>query len=277
MKGGLSLLLFFSYSFSNALFAVDAPKGWISDLDEAKAVSLKESKPIFLDLYTSWCPYCEKLHDRVYTSKEFKHAAKNYITVSINIEKQPDVIQKYSVSGTPVILFLDHNGYVLDQISGYIDPHRLSRIMDRVLKNAKLESSLLKKLSEKPKGVLENYRAGVYYSDVGNHKRARHYFLNAWNSSINEHLQIKMDSLYNAAVSSMEMEEYSLSISQWNAYIAVKQSEDEDYVFARFYRGMAYKFYKNNKMAKKDLQYAVQHLKDDSYRRSARKLLEGLK
>ena len=258
------------------VYAIETPSGWLSDYGKAIELSLKTSKPILLDVYAPWCPFCEKLHNRVYPSPEFKLAAKDFITVSLNGENHPEIARKFEIRGTPVIIFLDKNGYELDRVTGYLDSGELTRLMSSVKTNAKIESTLMSELAQNPNGVLANYRAGVYYSDTGNHDRARKYFLHAWNTSEKGPVDKKMDSLYNAAVSSMELKDYRTSISHWNVYLLLKHERDEDYTFAHYYRGISYKFLGSAEEAKKDLSYARDHFQNEKYKRSAVQLLTRL-
>ena len=114
-----------------ALPALAAPK-WFTDLDEAKAVAVKENKPLLVDFTGSdWCGYCIKLHAEVFDKPEFEAFAKNYVLVELDFpNKKPQPAEekaknkaiqaKFAVSGFPTILLLDaKTGEAYGRQSGY--------------------------------------------------------------------------------------------------------------------------------------------------------------
>jgi hypothetical protein len=114
-----------------ALPALAAPK-WYSDLDEAKAVAVKENKAIFVDFTGSdWCGFCIKLHAEVFDKPEFEAFAKNYVLVELDFpNKKPQSAEekaknkatqaKFAVSGFPTVLLIDaKSGEAYGRQSGY--------------------------------------------------------------------------------------------------------------------------------------------------------------
>ena len=114
-----------------ALPALAAPK-WYTDLDEAKAVAVKENKPLLVDFTGSdWCGYCIKLHAEVFDKPEFEAFAKNYVLVELDFpSKKPQPAEekaknkatqtKFGVSGFPTVLLIDaKSGEAYGRQSGY--------------------------------------------------------------------------------------------------------------------------------------------------------------
>ncbi len=114
-----------------ALPALAAPK-WYTDLDEAKAVAVKENKPLLVDFTGSdWCGYCIKLHAEVFDKPEFEAFAKDYVLVELDFpNKKPQPAEekaknkaiqaKFAVSGFPTVLLLDaKSGEAYGRQSGY--------------------------------------------------------------------------------------------------------------------------------------------------------------
>ena len=114
-----------------ALPALAGPK-WYTDLDEAKAVAVKENKPLLVDFTGSdWCGYCIKLHAEVFDKPEFEAFAKNYVLVELDFpSKKPQPPEekaknkatqaKFGVSGFPTVLLLDaKTGEAYGRQSGY--------------------------------------------------------------------------------------------------------------------------------------------------------------
>jgi thiol-disulfide isomerase/thioredoxin len=114
-----------------ALPALAAPK-WYTDLDEAKAVAVKENKPLLVDFTGSdWCGYCIKLHAEVFDKPEFEAFAKDYVLVELDFpNKKPQPAEekaknkatqaKFAVSGFPTVLLIDaKSGEAYGRQSGY--------------------------------------------------------------------------------------------------------------------------------------------------------------
>lgn len=114
-----------------ALPALAAPK-WFTDLDEAKAVAVKENKPLLVDFTGSdWCGFCIKLHAEVFDKPEFEEFAKGYVLVELDFpNKKPQPAEekaknkaiqaKFAVTGFPTILLLDaKTGEAFGRQSGY--------------------------------------------------------------------------------------------------------------------------------------------------------------
>ena len=127
-KSALAALAVLAFA---ALPALAAPK-WFTDLDEAKAVAVKENKPLLVDFTGSdWCGFCIKLHAEVFDKPEFEAFAKNYVLVELDFpNKKPQPAEekaknkaaqaKFGVSGFPTVLLLDaKTGDAFGRVSGY--------------------------------------------------------------------------------------------------------------------------------------------------------------
>src|SRR5436189_3874751 len=79
---------------------------WSSALQKAKT----ENKPIFLDIYASWCGPCKMLKKKSFTDKQvgnFFNAS--YVNVSLDGEKGDGKIlaEKFRITGYPSLIILD--------------------------------------------------------------------------------------------------------------------------------------------------------------------------
>ena len=90
--------------------------------NEILALAKKENKPIFLDISASWCGHCKKMKSRVYTDSvvaEYYNAA--FINVLVDAEKGEgiELATKYGARGYPTLVFINADGSVAEQTSGY--------------------------------------------------------------------------------------------------------------------------------------------------------------
>ena len=90
--------------------------GWMNNLEEAKAIALKEGKPIILFLHSQRCFYCPKLIEDVFPRPEVQQfLTENFVKLDLDVATGSDSIEeatadqapeRFIVSMTPAILFM---------------------------------------------------------------------------------------------------------------------------------------------------------------------------
>lgn len=112
LASSLVLLGAFSTAFAEAT--------WLTNFEEAKAIALKQGKPLLLDFTGSdWCPPCKALHKNVFSTEEFaKEAAAKYVLVELDFPRtkqlapelkaqNSELQKKYAITGYPTVLLVD--------------------------------------------------------------------------------------------------------------------------------------------------------------------------
>lgn len=106
---------------------------WYTDIDEAKAESIKTKKTILMYFTGSdWCAPCKLLKKDFFSSEEFEKKSKNFVLVKVDMPRRIDIItpeqkiknkilvQKYNREGSfPNIVALNQNLNILGELSGY--------------------------------------------------------------------------------------------------------------------------------------------------------------
>lgn len=106
---------------------------WEEILKKAEA----ENKPIFLDIYATWCGPCKKLKQNTFSDKEVGvYFNANFINVTLDGERGDGLMlaRKYRVRGYPTMLFIGPEGSVKRHILGYHNPKQLIKLAQEVLK-----------------------------------------------------------------------------------------------------------------------------------------------
>lgn len=90
-----------------------AKEGWLVDLDEAYAISVKEGKPILANFTGSdWCGWCKKLDADVFTKPEFKTwAEKNVVLLELDFPRRKQLPQKNREQNAGMAQALGITGY----------------------------------------------------------------------------------------------------------------------------------------------------------------------
>jgi thioredoxin-related protein len=95
--------------------------------NEALQLAQQQNKPVFLDLSTSWCGYCRRMKANVFTDAGVAdYYNSTFINVSFDAEKGEGIqlARKYGVRGYPTFVFLNPDGSLAKQSSGYRNPEK---------------------------------------------------------------------------------------------------------------------------------------------------------
>ena len=131
------------------LTAFAAGDGWLTDLDEAKAIAKAENKAILIEFTGSdWCPPCKMLKKEVFGTEEFAEAAtKDFVLVQLDFprkteqseelkEKNKALAKTYGIRGYPTVVLTDdegkefaRTGYRKGGVDSYLK--HLAKLLDR--------------------------------------------------------------------------------------------------------------------------------------------------
>lgn len=104
---------------------------------EALELASRENKPVFVDVYATWCGPCKMLKATTFKNKEAGDYFNEYfINVTIDAEKGEGVklAQQYGVSAYPTLLVVDGNGEPVTGTMGYHRPKDLIAFGKKALK-----------------------------------------------------------------------------------------------------------------------------------------------
>lgn len=111
---------------------------WAKDWPSAQKAAAGSGKLIMVDFYTDWCGWCKRLDRDTFPSKTVVDAAKNFVSLKLNAEKEGrQLARKHGVRGYPTILFFDHKGKLVGRIGGYLQPKPFAATMKKVLEKQK--------------------------------------------------------------------------------------------------------------------------------------------
>lgn len=129
------------YSFKNPKvdFKEDTTDGiqfFKGTFKEALEKAQEENKPIFLDIYATWCGPCKMLKRKTFTDKEVgDYYNANFINYAVDGESTEgnELAHKYKIQGYPTLLILDKNGKQLTKQVGFVEPHILVNFGKRIV------------------------------------------------------------------------------------------------------------------------------------------------
>ncbi len=117
----------------------------------ALALAKENSKPIFIDCYTSWCAPCKKMDQTVFvndTIREFFN--EHFVNLKIDMEKGEgkDLAIKYKVGSFPTYLFVDAKGEIIHRSASMMTVQEFLEEGKKALEPTTSYSALVKKYKE---------------------------------------------------------------------------------------------------------------------------------
>mgnify|MGYP000249113826 CR=1 FL=1 len=101
--------------------------------------SRKERKLVLLSLSAVWCHWCHVMDETTYSEPEIiKIINENFIPVRVDVDKRPDIAERYNFGGYPTFAFLNSNGNII--LGGtYVPPEQFKELLKEVINLAKNE------------------------------------------------------------------------------------------------------------------------------------------
>ena len=114
--------------------------------NDALAKAKTEGKPIFVEFYTDWCPYCKKFQKETVNERNVtKMLAENFVYVRLNAEDSKNQVKfqgkslsnvqlTYSlgISAYPSLVFLDSKSQPITMLSGFVPPDQFATVLDYI-------------------------------------------------------------------------------------------------------------------------------------------------
>ena len=124
---------------------------WKQLVEKAKM----ENKPIFMDVYTSWCGPCKKMARETFTQKEVgDYFNTHFINYQIDAEKgeSVEIAKRYGVKAYPTCLFLLPDGKPVHSFSAYQNVKQILKQGQKAIENVTLLPELEKMEAQYQKG-----------------------------------------------------------------------------------------------------------------------------
>src|SRR5690349_3863264 len=91
---------------------------WETNLDKARAASLRTNQAVLVEFWAVWCPGCEEMDREVYADERIASAMRKVTAVKVDIDRQPLIARQYGVTSTPTLMLMDGYGNELFRFTG---------------------------------------------------------------------------------------------------------------------------------------------------------------
>ncbi|WP_295611868.1 thioredoxin family protein [uncultured Methanobrevibacter sp.] len=113
-------------ALASAVYSIDFDNSQIpglkiaNDVDGALNTAKIENKTVMIVFDQDSCVYCDMFKKDVLSNPDVqKELNEKCIVIFVDINKHPEIANKYKVFGTPTIQFLDSNGKEITKVEGY--------------------------------------------------------------------------------------------------------------------------------------------------------------
>ena len=97
---------------------------WADDMVEAELLAESSDKNLMLFFTGTWCVPCKVMKRQVFADKQVARAVNSKIIpviIDVDDPKSKELVERYNAGITPITLFIDKNGDVLDYAVGKME------------------------------------------------------------------------------------------------------------------------------------------------------------
>ncbi len=102
----LALLYFNSQRTSSVASAVP----WGENVQAGLVTAKEKGRPVLLKFHATWCGPCKMMDKEVFAHNDVGEALANWVTVSVDGDKQREAVSQYKIEAYPTIVVLDSDG-----------------------------------------------------------------------------------------------------------------------------------------------------------------------
>lgn len=115
----LVTLLWTAWPTASAATSVEWTEGYEAGLAEAR----RQQRPAFIYFDAAWCSWCQRYkRDTLAAAGVRELLARDYVTVLVDFDARPDLVQRYGVRGLPYTLILSPQGEFRNGFVGILTP-----------------------------------------------------------------------------------------------------------------------------------------------------------
>lgn len=100
---------------------------WRTDFAAAADEARQSRKPVFAYFTAVWCGPCQSLKHTTWADKDVDAALRDYVPVKVDIDRSPDLADRYGIRAVPSFAVLADDGRALRQTDGALPPREFLR------------------------------------------------------------------------------------------------------------------------------------------------------
>ena len=118
---------------SLALPARGAEVEWQKSYAKAVQTAKRTKKPLLVEFYADWCGPCKAMAATTLKDKAVVKLTRQFVSVRVNVDKAPDLAERYKVASIPYAIVLDKSGNIVRTSRGFMDAGRFCLFLKQSL------------------------------------------------------------------------------------------------------------------------------------------------
>ncbi len=95
--------------------------GWLDSLDQATEAARADDTLILAYFHAEWCGWCKRLKEEVYPDPAVSDKMAGFTLLQVDIDQQPELAQRFEITGVPTTLFLNADGEPIMRRPGFME------------------------------------------------------------------------------------------------------------------------------------------------------------
>jgi thioredoxin-related protein len=155
---------------------------WTPDYEGALREAQQTRKPVLTYLYIDSCTYCKKMEATTFRdSLVLEDMRDGYLWVKLNAETDPTGVQlreRFQISDYPTIFVMDHDGFEIDRLTGYVDAQNFKAQVEGYLTSPNSFKKLQETVEGDPYSSTANFELAHKYLTRNSLLEAAKHFVN---------------------------------------------------------------------------------------------------
>lgn len=107
------------------------------DVDAARALALREGRPLLVDFTADWCAACKELDRKTFSAAEVLPIMARFVAIKVDATNDLDpkveaTLERFQVVGLPTVLVFDSRGREALRYTDFIGPEKFIQAVERV-------------------------------------------------------------------------------------------------------------------------------------------------
>lgn len=107
------------------------------DVEAARALALREGRPLLVDFTADWCGACKELDRKTFSSQDVQSEMARFVAVKVDATNDQDpkveaTLTRFQVVGLPTVLIFDSRGREVIRYTDFVGPKQFLQAVSRV-------------------------------------------------------------------------------------------------------------------------------------------------
>ncbi len=244
---------------------------WSQDYQLALEQAVITRRPLMVTFATSWCGWCRKLEGNTFRDPAFQEAARAYIPVKLDGDRERSLVSLFRVTSYPTTVLLNRQGREIGRLVGYEGPSKYIGFVNAGLSHREPFRQLQQEAELRPGDANAAYALGDALLALSHYEQARAEFDRVVELDPQDALGLADDVVLDAGIAMLLSRDYGGAVAELEGFLG-SHPESGRRDEGLFFLGLALIGQGRLQDAVDRLEAAAEVTRSDYIRREARKL-----